>query len=165
MSENLYLTATRLVVLPSGKTEVESQILGILHQTPTKITHHIMSISSFEEQLNEYVKWADSRNEYEFEENDYEIIIEPSEYTTFDKEQFKAMINAGIKVEKVLWRGEKEFDDFIDERRENDLMVELYSNYWDGIYWIRPSEKHRWDVLKTIQDYKDREFDVVFSYI
>ena len=104
MSFNLHFQAARTVNLPSGKTEVQTERPDIFYQTPTAITNSILALPSFDAQLEVYLEWAKS-TDYQGEDVDKIIYTDGSDGYT--KTSFFKMLEDGVLIERVHWKGEK----------------------------------------------------------
>ena len=157
MSFNLYLQATRTVTLPSGKTEVQTERPDIFYQTPTALTNSILALPSFDAQLEAYLEWVKS---LELQEQ-AKIIFTDGEWG-YTKTSFLKMLEDGVLIDRVHWKGEKEFDEYVEkEWKDYPEYVETF----EGVFWISDYENHRKEVLQKIQEMKDREFELELYYI
>ena len=159
MSFNLHFQAARTVNLPSGKTEVQTERPDIFYQTPTAITNSILALPSFDAQLEVYLEWAKS-TDYQGEDVDKIIYTDGSDGYT--KTSFFKMLEDGVLIERVHWKGEKEFDEYVKKYWKNyPEFVETF----EGVFWISDYENHRKEILQKIQELKDREFEIDLYYI
>jgi hypothetical protein len=152
MSLNLHLRASRTVTLPSGKTEVQTERPDIFYQTPTALTNSILALPSFDAQIEAYLEWVKS-----LELQEQAKIIFTDDRSGYTKTSFLKMLEYGVIIERVYWRGEKEFDEYV-EKDWKYCPVE-------GVFWISGHENHRNEILQKIQDLKDREFELELYYI
>ncbi len=159
MSFNLHLQATRTITLPSGKTEVQTERPDIFYQTPTTVTNSILALPFFDVQIEVYLEWAKSI-EFRGEDEDKIIFTDGSEGYT--KTSFLEMLEDGILIDRVHWKGEKEFDEYVEKYWKNHSeFVETF----EGVFWISTYENHRKEILQKIQELKDREFKLELYYI
>jgi hypothetical protein len=160
MSFNLHLQATRTLTLPSGKTEVQTERPDIFYQTPTAITNSILALPSFDARLEAYLEWAKS-TDYQGEDED-KIIYTDGSSDGYTKTSFLEMLEDGVLIERVHWKGEKEFDEYVEkEWKDYTEYVETF----EGVFWISDYENHRKEILQKIQELKDREFELELYYI
>ena len=159
MSFNLHLQATRTVTLPSGKTEVQTERPDIFYQTPTTVTNSILALPSFDAQIEAYLEWAKS---IEFWGEDEDKIIFTDGSGGYTKTSFLEMLEDGVLIDRVHWKGEKEFDEYVEkEWKDYPKCVETF----EGVFWISGYENHHIEILQKIQDLKDREFELELYYI
>jgi hypothetical protein len=159
MSFNLHLLATRTVTLPSGKTEEQVERPDIFWQTSTTVTNSILALPTFDAQIEAYFEWAKS-TDYQGEDEDKIIYTDGSDGYT--KTSFLEMLEDGVLIDRVHWKGEKEFDEYVEkEWKEFDEYVETF----EGVFWISEYENHRKEILQKIQELKDREFELELYYI
>jgi hypothetical protein len=160
MSFNLHLQATRTVTLPSGKTGVQTERPDIFYQTPTAITNSILALPSFDARIEAYLEWAKS-TDYQGEDED-KIIYTDGSSDGYTKTSFLEMLEDGVLIERVHWKGEKEFDEYVEkEWKDYTEYVETF----EGVFWISDYENHRKEILQKIQELKDREFELELYYI
>ncbi len=153
MSFNLYLLATRIVTLPSGEPEEQVERHDIFWQTPTTVTDSIMSIPTFDAQIGAYFEW-NKTIDFQIEDR---IIFTESNNSGWTKESFFKMLEEGVIIDRVHWKGEKEFDEYVEKEWKN------YPNFvetFEGVFWISGFENHRQEVLQKIKNLKDREFEL-----
>jgi hypothetical protein len=168
MSIDIYFEFTRTVTLPSGNTKLQTETLSI-NSPRLEVSDCILSLSPFEEQLSAYFNWLRTIKDDKFDDTKYRYIlktVDTSETNQFwvnnySKQDFDLMISSGIRVEKVIWKGEPEYDKFINE--VEDYVV--VSGCVVGVYWISDYESARWRIIKKISNYKKRDFDVKFVLI
>jgi hypothetical protein len=172
MSIDLYLEFTRTVTLPSGNTELQTETLSI-NSPSLEVSDCILSLSPFEEQLSAYFNWLRTIKDDKFDDTKYRYILETIDVSEtnqffvnkYSKQDFDLMMSSGIRVEKVVWKGEPEYDKFINDLNETEDCALLYEKSWIGVYWSSDYESARWRIIKKISNYKKRDFDVKFVLI
>jgi hypothetical protein len=117
-----------------------------------------MSIPTFDAQIGAYFEW-NKTIDFQIEDR---IIFTESNNSGWTKESFFKMLEEGVIIDRVHWKGEKEFDEYVEKEWKNyPKFVETF----EGVFWISGSENHRQEVLQKIKNLKDREFELELYWI
>lgn len=124
MSMNIVLEGTRILTTQSGRKVVDRKKVDRILQTPTKVTYEILEKKTFEEQLNAYCDWEESRcanddgywttveNEKSLEfyktYNDKDYILE----CAFGDETYKEVRTS--YVSEIQYPGDEKFEELND---------------------------------------------------
>lgn len=121
MSTNLYLQATcEVVTKKSGRPAILKTDPIDLFQTPTDLTYSILNLSTFEEQLDAYCKWADSVEAVDDEWQEiYDSEIRDKQfYMTFSNEIKRSPYMKDFfeeyLVKEVVLTGEPKFEEVLN---------------------------------------------------
>jgi hypothetical protein len=159
MSFNLRLLATRTVTLPSGKTEEQVERPDIFWQTPTTVTNSILALSTLDAQIEAYFEWNKT---IDYKMDDKIIFCEGEGDGYWTKSSFLKILEDGVLIDRVYWKGEKEFDEYVEKEWKN---YPEFVKTFEGVFWISGYENHRQEVLQKIQNLKDHEFELELYYI
>jgi len=163
MSFNLRLLATRTVTLPSGKTEEQLERPDIFWQTPTTVTNSILALPTLSAQIEAYFEW-NKTIDYQMEDkiifyegDDNGLDDSQAAVKVWTKSSFLKILEDGVLIDRVHWKGEKEFDEYV--KKEWKYYPEFVKTF-EGVFWFSGYENHRQEVLQKIQNLKDREFEL-----
>jgi hypothetical protein len=162
MSTNLHLKAVREVFTKSGKSSTQFQTIN-LWQTPKAITNEILEFKTFDEQLEAYCKWADTR-QLSYDDDCYwsEIfdtqIKHKEEYFFLSPEELEEFGNdfwEDCWVKDVVLVNEPRFDEVADNF---DLVVdeELVG------FRLVCTKLHSEIIRNTIKQLKEEEYEFEF---
>lgn len=170
MSTNLHLTAKREIFTKSGKSDIQTQTIGLM-QTPTSVTYEILEFKTFEEQLEAYCKWADEKeSQYEHDGTWMEIydseIKSKEEYFTLHEEYWE-----DYWVKEVVLRDDPKFVEIFESDTVRDEGVIVGSDLF-GLYETEDEKLvgfrlvfqkfNSEQVLDQIRKLKEREYEFEF---
>jgi hypothetical protein len=178
MSDNLLLTAERQVFTKSGR-ECTQQERVELWQTPSSVTHDIIALPTFTEQLDAYCKWADERESYrhDLENNPYDEVWEWEEvydYEVGPKERYFNLDNPYWPdrsqeqyVERVIMMGDPEFME-IHSKMDSDFSF-FYEDKEEGYIGVGYRKvkdlSHSQQIRKRVARLREDEYELEFSWI
>lgn len=158
MSTNLHLTAKREIFTKSGKSDIQTQSIGLM-QTPTSVTYEILEFKTFEEQLEAYCKWADEKeSQYEHDGTWMEIydseIKSKEEYFTLHEEYWE-----DYWVKEVVLKDDPKFVEIF----ESDLFG-LYETEDEKLVGFRLvfQKFNSEQVRNQIRKLKEQEYEFEF---
>lgn len=158
MSTNLHLKASREIFTKSGKSDIQTESIGLM-QTPTSVTYEILEFKTFEEQLEAYCKWADKR-ESQYEPDGTWIEIYDSEVKSKeDYFTFKEDFWDDYWVKEVVLKDDPKFVEIF----ESDLYG-LYETEDEKLVGFRLvfSKFNSEKVRNQIKNLKEQEYEFEF---
>jgi hypothetical protein len=179
MSMNLVLEAERTVYTKSGRECVQLQKVEQLWQTPDKLTHEVVALPTFEEQLDAYCKWADGVEAAKAElkgdvEDDLWQWEEVYDYGAGPREKYFILDNphwsdrsAQQYVVKVVMKEDPEFEE-IHFQLKNEFSF-IYESEEEGFisvgYRKVKNLPHSQQIRKRVEMLKADEYELSFSMI
>lgn len=169
MSVNLYLSASRTVLTKSGKGYVERESINLM-QTPTKVTMSIVSLPTFEGQLEAYCQWVqkvtptdedDSPSSWDW--------CEIYDVTPTPKERAKYFIldhswRDDYYVKDVALKGEPLFEEISRFQPYLKFMSKEHGNYGVGYRLVRRLS-HDVSLRKTVERMVSEGYELKFYTI
>lgn len=179
MSLNLVLEAERTVYTKSGRECVQRQKVDQIWQTPTNLTHEVIALPTFEEQLDAYCKWADGVEAASAEfkggtEDDLWQWEEVYDYGVGPKEKYFILDNPHWLdrsqeqyVERVVMKGDPEFEKIHSQlKNEFSFIHESKEEGFIGVGYRKVKNlPHSQQIRKLVETLKADEYELSFSMI